>query len=65
MVFRDKLRLAKIFRLAGTRANVSVDIFNVFNSNPVLSQSNAYADWQTPQEILLARFVKVGVQFDF
>ena len=42
-----------------------VDFYNLFNANPVLTQSNAFASWQTPQSILNARFAKVGVQLDF
>jgi hypothetical protein len=59
------LRVAKIFRFGGSRTSASLDIFNVFNSNAVLTQSNAFAEWQAPQSILLARFIKFGVQFDF
>jgi hypothetical protein len=31
----------------------------------VLTQSNAFATWLRPESILLARFVKFSVQFDF
>jgi len=31
----------------------------------VRSVNNNYAAWLVPQSIVLARFIKVGVQFDF
>jgi hypothetical protein len=60
-----QLRLAKIFRFAGDRATASVDIYNLFNSNSVLTQSNAYGSWQRPLSILNARWAKLVLQYDF
>jgi hypothetical protein len=31
----------------------------------VLVQNDTFSDWQRPTEILIARFVKFSVQFDF
>jgi hypothetical protein len=31
----------------------------------MLTLNNAYATWQQPTSILLARFAKIGVQLDF
>ena len=46
---------------------MSLDLYNALNSSPVLSQNNTYTAtaWLTPQSILLARFMKIGVQLDF
>jgi hypothetical protein len=33
--------------------------------NTVLTSSTAYATWQRPQSIMLARFAKLGLQLDF
>jgi hypothetical protein len=44
---------------------VGVDIFNALNGSTPLSLNNAFGAWQQPNEILLARFVKLNVQFDF
>ena len=60
-----QLRLAKILRFGGTRTTASVDIYNLLNSNAVLTQNNAFAAWQRPQSILNPRWAKVVVQFDF
>jgi len=59
------LRMAKLFRFGRTRTSVNLDVFNLFNDNSVLTQSIAFATWLRPQSILLARFAKVSVQFDF
>jgi opacity protein-like surface antigen len=59
------LRISKLLRFAGTRARVNVDIYNALNSSAVLLQNDAYGAWQTPSEILVARFFKFSAQFDF
>jgi hypothetical protein len=59
------LRLAKVFRLDRTRLTAGVDIANLTNANPVLTQSAAYATWLRPQSILTARFAKLSVQLNF
>jgi hypothetical protein len=45
-----------------------VEIYNFFNSSAVLLQNNTFGGalpWLQPQSILPARFLKLGVQFDF
>jgi hypothetical protein len=63
------LRFGKILRFGRTRANVGIDVFNAFNSNAVLAENFNYAGtgatWRQPNEIVLARFVKFDVKFDF
>jgi hypothetical protein len=59
------LRISKLLHFGGTRARANVDIYNALNSSAVLTQNDAFGDWQRPTEILIARFVKFGVQFDF
>ena len=59
------IRVAKILRFGGTRANVGFDVYNAFNSSAVLLQNNSFGAWQQPTSILLARFVKFNVQLDF
>jgi len=43
----------------------SLDIYNLFNADAVLTQSNAFASWQRPQSILNPRWAKVVLQVDF
>ncbi|HXD20923.1 MAG TPA: carboxypeptidase regulatory-like domain-containing protein [Vicinamibacterales bacterium] len=58
-------RFSKLLQLRGTRARANVDLYNALNSSAVLVQNDAFGDWQRPTEILIARFVKFSVQFDF
>ena len=59
------LRVAKIVRLGGSRAQLGVDVFNVLNSSPVVAENSSFAVWRTPTEVLIARFVRLSMQIDF
>lgn len=59
------VRVAKILRIAGSKATFSLDVYNALNVDAVLTVNNAYATWLRPQSIMLARFAKIGVQLDF
>ncbi len=59
------VRVGKTLRFGRTRATASVDLYNALNGNAVLAHSTAYATWLRPDSILLARFLKFGVQLDF
>jgi hypothetical protein len=63
-------RVAKIFRFGTTRTQVNFDLYNLFNTNPALTENAQYESWRpgvgrTPMSILQARFFKIGAQFDF
>jgi hypothetical protein len=65
-------RVAKIFRFGTTRTQLNFDLYNLFNSNAVLTENAQYESWnpnqnigRTPTSILQARFFKIGAQFDF
>jgi hypothetical protein len=62
------MRIAKVLRFNKARTSLNLDLFNALNANTVLLQNNVFGGrtpWQQPQAILTARFVKLGVQFDF
>ena len=59
------LRFGKILRLGRAKTVVNLDVYNLFNVNTVLTVNYAYATWLRPTSVLLARFAKIGVQFDF
>ena len=63
------LRVAKIVRFGRTRTNVGIDIFNLMNSNAILTYNQTFAPapgpWLAPQSVLTPRFVKVSAQIDF
>jgi hypothetical protein len=63
-------RFAKLFRIAGTRTMVSLDVYNLLNVDTVTAQDNRYTvgaaiPWQQASSIVTARFIKIGMQFDF
>jgi hypothetical protein len=65
------LRLAKVVRVKGTKANVGVDIYNVTNGNTGTTFESTYdpgsngQKWMRPTAVLQPRFVRFNVQFDF
>ena len=59
------VRVGKILHVGRTKTVVNLDVYNLFNANTVLTVNYAYATWLRPTSILLARFAKIGVQFDF
>jgi len=59
------LRIAKVLHYGRNRTNVGVDIYNALNGSSAVSLNNAFGTWQQPTEVLLARFVKLNLQFDF
>ncbi len=65
------LRLGKIFKYAKTRTQITLDVYNLFNSNTTeVYQRNYSAPGPTstylnPLSIMSARFFKITGQFDF
>ena len=59
------VRLSKLLRWGARRTSINLDIYNLMNSNAVQTESNVYSTWRRPQSILVPRFAKFGVQFDF
>ena len=63
------LRIAKNLRYGGTRTNVGLDMFNIFNANPVLSYNQSYspttATYLRPTSVLQPRYFKISAQVNF
>ncbi len=59
------LRIGKILRTGRVRATPSIDLYNVLNANPVLTESRAFATWRRPQNILGPRFLELVLKVDF
>jgi len=62
------LRFAKILRFGGTRTHIGLDIFNVLNSDAILTYNQTFAPggaWLVPQSVLTPRFYKLSAQIDF
>jgi hypothetical protein len=59
------LRLGKVLRFGGTQTKLNLDLNNLFNVSPVLTENMSYAVFRQPASILPARVARVGVQIDF
>lgn len=60
------LRLSKGVRVGRTHMVGNIELFNVFNNSTALVLNNTFgANWQKPQNILLSRMLKFGIQADF
>jgi hypothetical protein len=59
------LRFGKIVRFSQRRAVVSLDLFNVLNSDVLSGASSVYATWLAPTAVVAPRLAKVSLTFDF
>jgi hypothetical protein len=60
------MRLAKIFRVDRYRFQAMLDVYNVFNANPVLAYNLTYgSEWLRPTDVLQGRLFKIGGQLNF
>jgi hypothetical protein len=62
------MRIAKIFRFRGTRAQFGVDVYNLLNTDVVTAYNNGYSPtgaWLTPTAIQPARYARLNLQVDF
>jgi hypothetical protein len=58
-------RFGKIIRFAGRRSVVSLDLFNVLNSDTVSNASATYTTWLAPGAVVAPRLMKVSLTLDF
>jgi hypothetical protein len=63
------MRFAKIVRFGRTRTTVGFDVYNLMNSNAILTYNQTFSPttttWLRPNSVLQARFVKFSAQVDF
>ena len=62
------VRAAKLLKLRRTRSQISLDLYNVLNSDATQTYNQTYVlngSWLTPTLILPARFAKITLQVDF
>jgi hypothetical protein len=67
------MRIAKILRIRGTRAQFGLDVYNLLNTDVVTTYNEGYTAptatsgsiWLTPNSILPARYVRLNMQLDF
>jgi hypothetical protein len=60
------VRFGKVIRVAGARASINLDVYNLLNKDTITGQNNNFgAVWMRPSSIILARFAQVSATFDF
>ena len=64
------LRMGKNFKIQQLRTGVNFEIYNLFNTNAVLTENATYRDatvsgWRIPTSIAPPRFMKFSLQLDF
>ena len=59
------LRIGKAVRTGRLNTMIGVDLYNVLNANPVLTENRAFGTFRAPQDILGARFARLVLQLDF
>ena len=71
--YQVDMRFAKIFRFGGTRADVGVDLYNIFNVNTPTLYDGSYdpppavagGQWLNPTAIVQPRFARLNLTFNF
>jgi hypothetical protein len=58
-------RLGKVLRFANRRAIVSLDMFNLLNSDTISNASSVYTTWLAPTAVVAPRLMKVSMTLDF
>jgi hypothetical protein len=59
-------RATKIFKVGKGRLEADFDVYNLGNSDAILTQINTFgATWQRPSSIIQPRFVKFTARYDF
>jgi hypothetical protein len=63
------MRFAKILRFGSRRADIGVDLYNLFNGNTATGYDQGFGSdgstWLRPTAVLNPRFVRFNVTFDF
>ena len=63
------MRFAKILRFGRTRTTVGLDVYNLMNSDAVLTYNQTFSTttttWLRPNSVLQPRFIKFSAQLDF
>jgi hypothetical protein len=62
------IRIAKVLRFGRTRSNVGIDVYNLLNSDAILTYNQTFipgGQWLRPNTVLTPRFIKLSAQIDF
>ncbi len=64
--FQFDLGLAKSINFSQRKLRLQVDLFNLFNANTIMSEFQTYGPrLDQPQEVLVGRLIRLGMQFHF
>ena len=58
-------RVGKILEFGGTRTTLNLDIYNMFNSDAIVNESDQFATFRRAQRIILGRIFKISASFGF
>ena len=58
-------RVGKILEFGGTRTAINLDIFNMFNSDAIVNESDQFATLRQAQRIILGRIFKISASLGF
>jgi hypothetical protein len=65
------MRFAKVLKFGATRADIGVDLYNLFNTSTGVGFIESYdyatngATYMQPNAIVAPRFVRVNLRFNF
>jgi hypothetical protein len=66
------MRFAKIVRMRGMRADIGIDLYNLFNTNDATAFDQSFdygvadgGEWLRPTTIVAPRFARFNVTFNF
>jgi len=59
------LRIGRKVRVGQLQTALNLDVYNVTNGNPVLTENPSFAVFRRPTSVLPARFAKISLQVDF
>jgi len=63
------VRLVRTFSTGRLRTKAMIDVYNLFNASTVVLVTDTYgttgAAWLWPEQILLGRYAKLGIQMTF
>jgi hypothetical protein len=62
------VRVGKNLKFKGMKTNIGIDVFNLINSNAILTYNQTFTPggtWLAPQAVMSPRFFKISAQIDF
>jgi outer membrane receptor protein involved in Fe transport len=65
-MYQVDFRVGKAFKRGSVRIQPELNVYNLFNADPVVRINTAFGpQWLRPQGVLLGRFAKIGASIRF